>query len=88
MKDETCGVPVKHFVGLKSNMYTFVTESNNESKEAKDINKNVIQDELEYKDHKVGLLNRSYMRHEMNRIQSKYHNVGSYRINKIFVFLR
>ena len=42
MKDETCDVPVKHFVRLKSNMYTFVTESNNESKEAKDINKNVI----------------------------------------------
>ena len=26
---------------------------------------------------------RSYMRHAMNTIQSKDHNIGSYRINKI-----
>ena len=25
MKEETCGVPIKGFVGLKSNMYTFKT---------------------------------------------------------------
>ena len=25
------------------------------------------------------------MRHEMNRIQSENHNVGSYRINKIYL---
>ena len=29
------------------------------------------------------LYNTSYMRHEMNRIQSKNHNIGSYRSNKI-----
>ena len=25
------------------------------------------------------------MRHEMNRIQSKGHNIGSYKINKIYL---
>ena len=29
------------------------------------------------------LFNKSYIRHEMNRIQSKDDNIGSYRINKI-----
>ena len=29
------------------------------------------------------LFNKSYMKHEMNRIQSRNHKIGSYRINKI-----
>ena len=32
---------------------------------------------------KLFLFNRSYMRQKMNRIQSKNHTLGSYRINKI-----
>lgn len=88
MKDKTCGVPIKHFVGLKSYIYSFMTEGNNESKKAKGFHKNVIYDELKYKYHKNGLLNLSYMRHEINVIQGKYDNVGSYEISKIFVFLR
>ena len=84
MKDETCGVPIKGFVGLKSKFYTFITEDNHESKKAKDINKNVADDEeLKYEDCKNVLFNKSYMRHEMNRIQNKDHNIGFYRINKI-----
>ena len=46
-------------------------------------NKNVVDHELKYKDYKNVLFNRSYMRHEMNRIQSKDHNIGSCRNNKI-----
>ena len=32
IKDETCGVPIKAFLALKSKMYTFITEDNHESK--------------------------------------------------------
>ena len=63
-------------------MYTFITENNRESKKAKDINKNVLDDELKYYNYKNVSFNRSYMRHEINRIQSKNHNIGSYRIHK------
>ena len=83
MRDETCGVPIKGFVGLKSKIYTLITEEKHESKKAKDINKNVIDDELKYEDYKNVLFNKSYMRNEMNRIQYKDHNIGSYRTNKI-----
>ena len=76
MKDKTCGVPIKGFVGLKSKMYTFITEDNHESKKAKHVNKSVVDDKLKYEDFKNVLFNRSYMRHEMNRIQDKDHNVG------------
>ena len=51
-------MPIKGFVGLKSKMYTFITEDNHESKKAKGI----IDDELKYEDYKNALFNRSYMR--------------------------
>ena len=82
MKDETCDVPIKGFVGLKSKMYTFVTEENHESKKAKDINRNVVDDELKYEDYISNLLDGSYMRHEMNRIQNKDHDMGSYTVDR------
>ena len=74
---------IKDFVGLKSKMYTFITEYNHEFKKAKGINEDVVVDELNYEDYKNILFNKSYTRHEMNRIQSKDHNVGLYRVNKI-----
>ena len=46
MKDEKCDVPIKGFVGLESKMYTFITEENHESQKAKDINKNLVDNEL------------------------------------------
>ena len=48
MKDETSGMLIKGFVGLKSKMYTFITEHNHLSKKANGINKNVVDDELKY----------------------------------------
>ena len=39
MKEEICGVPIEGFVGLKSRMYTFITENNHESKNVNGINK-------------------------------------------------
>ena len=64
-------------------MYTFIKKDNHKFKKAKGINKNVIDNELKHTDYKNFLFNnRSYMRHEMNRIQSKNHTIKSYRINK------
>ena len=75
-------VPIKGFVGLKFKIYTFITEGNNQSTKVKGINENVFCDELKYEDHKNVLLIKSSMRHEINRIQSKDHILGSYRINE------
>ena len=85
MKDETSGLPIKGFIGLKSKLYTFITEENHETKKSKAINKAVANDELKYEDYKNVLFSRSYMRQDMNRIQSKNQNIGSYRINKIYL---
>ena len=50
MKDETSGLLVKGFVGLKSKMYTFKIEDNDEFNKPKEIRKNVVNDELKYED--------------------------------------
>ena len=34
-------------------------------------------------EYKNALLNNKYLRHSMNRVQSKNHKIGSYKINKI-----
>ena len=60
-KDETCGVPMTGFVGLKSKIYTFIAEENHESKKPKDINKKFVDDKLKKEDYKTALFNRSYM---------------------------
>ena len=77
-------MPIKAFVELKSKIYTFITENNHESKKAEGINESAVDDELKYEDYKNTLFNRSYKRHEMNRIQCKDHNIGLYKINNIF----
>ena len=63
MKDKICGMPREGFTGLKPKMYTFMTKDNHESKKAKNINKNVVDDELKHEDYKSVLFNRSYIRH-------------------------
>ena len=73
IKDETWGVALISFLVLKSKMHNFKTGGNHESKKAKGINKNVVDDELKFEDYKSYLLNISYMRHEINRIESKDH---------------
>ena len=42
MKDETCGVAIKEFVGWKPKMYTFLVDNKSEHEKAKGINRNVV----------------------------------------------
>ena len=63
-------------------MCTFITEENQKFEKTKAINKNAVDDELNSEDYKKFLSNRSYIIHEMNRIQSKNHNKGSIELRK------
>ena len=82
MKDETGGVAIEEFGGLKPKMYLFLVGDNSEHKKTKDVNKNVVAtiSHNEYKDH---LLNNKRIRHSENRNRSKDHRIGTYEINKI-----
>ena len=42
MKDETGGVTIKEFVGLKPKMYSFLVDDSSEHKKTKGMNKNVV----------------------------------------------
>ena len=52
MKDETTGVAIEEFVGLKLKMYSYLVDDNSELKKSKGVNKNVISaiNHDEYKD--------------------------------------
>ena len=82
MKDETGGVAIEEFGGLKPKMYLFLVGDNSEHKKTKNVNKNVVAtiSHNEYKDH---LLNNKRIRHSKNRNRSKDHRIGTYEINKI-----
>ena len=74
----------KKFCRIKiQNVYV---QNNHESKKAKGINKNVVDDALKNEEYKNVLFYRSYMKVEMNRIQSKDHNMRWHRIHKIALF--
>ena len=77
MLDKTCGLPIIGFERLKSKMHTFKTKNDHICKKAEYIHKNVDHSELRHEGYKNDLLDRLYMRHEMNRIQSQNHNIGT-----------
>lgn len=80
IKNGQCSVPIRSFVGLKK-IYTYVTKGDYECERVKAINKNVV--ETICKDYKNDLFHGVYVRHEMNRSQSKDHNIKTCKIDKI-----
>ena len=79
MKNKTVGVPLKEFVWLKPNIYSFWEDDSNEHKKAKDVNKNVVAI-MGHSEHKSFLLNIKCLMHSMNRIQDKNHRIGTCKI--------
>ena len=63
-------------------MYSFLVEDSSEHKKANDVSKNVVPT-ISHDEYKDVLLNERCLRLLMNRIQSKYHRIGTYEINKM-----
>ena len=63
-------------------MYSPLVDDNSKHKKTKNVNKNVVltKNHNEYKDI---LLTKKCLTHSVNRIQSKYHRMGTNKINKI-----
>ena len=57
MKNETCGVPMKSFLGLKAKIYTHITKDKHECKKAKSTNNSVAEDELKHENLKNVMFN-------------------------------
>ena len=82
IKDETAGVAIEEFVGLKPKMYPYMVDDNSETKKTMGVNKNVDAT-ISHNEYKDVMLNKKCLRHSMNRIQSKDHRIGTFEINKI-----
>ena len=70
MRDETVGVTNDEFAALKPNMYPFLVNDISEHEKAKGVNKMLLQQEV--------IIQRCLM----NRMRSKNHRIGAYKIIK------
>ena len=70
-------IPINKFVGLKSKMYSILSEDDKESNTEKEVNT-----ATEFSEFRDTLFNKKITRHKMKRIQSKKHKLGTYEINK------
>ena len=78
LKDEFNGVKLSEFVGSKSKMYSLISADDKEVSKAKGIYK-----KLRRKQYLDVLFGKKVLRHDMKRIQSKLHVIGTYNLNKI-----
>ena len=78
VKDQMCAKVVSEFVGLKSKMYLLITADDEEKIRAKGVNTKLKHSEF------VDVLdNKKIVRHNMKRIQSKRHRLGTYSVFKV-----
>ena len=77
MKDEFNGNKIYEFVGLKSKMYSLIS-NNWEVNKAKGVNL-----KLKHKENVDVFFNKKVLRHKTKRILNEKHEIGSYIINKV-----
>ena len=85
MKDETAGIALEEFVGLKPKMYSYLVYDNTKDEKVKSVNKNAVAT-ISHNEFKDVLLNQQSLKNSMNRIQIKDHRAGTYEINKIYLY--
>ena len=73
VKDEFNGIKIVEFVGLKSKIYSLISVDEREVNKAKGINI-----KLKHEDYVDAFFNKKVVRHNMKRIQSKLHEIGTY----------
>ena len=79
MKDKYGGKAILKFVGLKSMMYSILDESSNEKSTNKGHNAFI-----EFQEFHDTLFQKKILRHQMRGVNSKNHNLGTYKTNKNF----
>ena len=63
-------------------MFLNLADDNSENKKTKGVNKNSVST-ISHNEYKDDLLSKKYLRHSMNKIESKDHRIGTYEIDKI-----
>ena len=73
MKGEFKGRKICEFIELKSKMYSIISVDDEEVTKVKGVNK-----KIRHKEFVDALFNKKAVRHNMKRIQSKLHRIGTY----------
>ena len=82
-KDEVNNSTITEFIGLRSKMYSYIKDDDNENKTAKGIKKNIIKNNINHNNYKETLFNKQQLHHKMKSIRSDKHHINSYEINKV-----
>ena len=86
MKDETHGIPIQEFIGLRPKMYSILYTENDklvEKKTAKGIKKSVTKRKLRHANYKECLFEKRQTMASTNQIRSERHEIYSIKLNKI-----
>ena len=86
-KDETEGVPIVEFVGLRPKMYSILLETGKEKKTGKGIKKSTLKTDIKHADYKR-CLESSELKDQrqlvsFNNLRTKDHDIGLYRLTKV-----
>ena len=82
-KDETQGIPIREFIGLRSKMYSIKLEDDREKKTAKGIVSSVIKNHLKHAQYKQILETGERMNSNMKMIRSFDHSIYTVNVTKI-----
>ena len=82
-KDETAGISIKEFIGLRSKMYSIKLDNDIEKKTAKGIVRHVIKKELKHETYKYILETSGKMYSDMKVIRSEKHQIYTMNLHKI-----
>ena len=87
MKDETDGIPIIEFVGLRSKMYSLLLDNGKEKKTGKGIKKCILKKNITHDDYKRCILstNKDDQRQKVsfNNLRTFNHDIYTYNYKKI-----
>ena len=74
-KDETGGLPIVEWIGLRAKMYSMMTDDGKEKKTGKGIKKSVLKKEIRHQDVKDCLMEKREFQRSMMNFRSKQHQL-------------
>ena len=81
-KDETSGIPIVEFVGLRSKLYSYKLLNNKEHKRAKGINKEILKNNMHHSNYVNTLIQERDLYTRLCNIRSEKHQLFTIRSNK------
>ena len=74
-KDELCGKEMTEFIALKSKMYAYKTEQDDEIKKLKGINRTAVERDVKFSDYYDSLISKKSYHHTVRNLISDKHDI-------------